>query len=90
MAVSEDTQLGTVLQMNDQSRVAAGNQDKLTLEEYAQLLVNQAQVFDAAHTPKNPAVRRAVISCCCKNSLANAPAATRLAVSRADERPPPR
>ena len=50
MAVSEDTQLGTVLQMNDQSRVAAGNQDKLTFEECAQLLVNQAQVFDAAHT----------------------------------------
>ena len=48
-AVQEDSQLSTVLQTNDQARDAAGNTAELTLDEFAQLLINQAQVYDATH-----------------------------------------
>ena len=51
--VQEDPQLSTVLQTNDQARDTAGNRTKLTLDEFAQMLINQAQVHDATHTTRH-------------------------------------
>ena len=54
-AVQEDPQLSTVLQTNNQAQDAAGNTAELTLDEFAQLSINQAQVHDATHTTQcNP------------------------------------
>ena len=59
--VSGTPGLDNILQINNSARKAAGNTDALTFEEYVQLLLEQAQVHDAANVRNtNPRSRRGV------------------------------